>query len=233
MNPDHHRPRFGGFSRRPDIQEQTVLALLLSATLHADRAGRRGVPHALPGHDRRRWPPAQVSNRRRGEGNALERYDLGSLVGDGTSYLTTGHRHRCVGREHRHGGGRLMRRRRTSSNYRERNEPATRPRATCHLREFLSGGPCRPSRFERAWRGSRLTPGPGGTSCRRLGNIPSYGQAKKSGTSRGSAGSPCGFVTVRRRFVDKSMTVISNPSVVVPDAVIAFIANPNWPLALH
>jgi hypothetical protein len=211
VNPDHHRPRFGGFSRRPDIQEQTVLALLLSATLHADRAGRRGVPHALPGHDRRRWPPAQVSNRRRGEGNALERYDLGSLVGDGTSYLTTGHRHRCVGREHRHGGGRLMRRRRTSSNYRERNEPATRPRATCHLREFLSGG----------------------TSCRRLGNIPSYGQAKKSGTSRGSAGSPCGFVTVRRRFVDKSMTVISNPSVVVPDAGVAFIANPNWPLALH
>ena len=83
VKPDHDRPaRVGRRRRAPDVEVQAVFAHRLRArVLGVDRAGRAaglqalrgqraGRPHAAPGLDRLRRPPAQRPQRRRRVGNA-------------------------------------------------------------------------------------------------------------------------------------------------------------------
>ena len=79
VNPEQHRPRLCRLARRPDVEEQAVLVLgdVLAAVLDADDAGLRRIADPVPADDRGRRAPAQVADRRRGEGDSLERDDIG------------------------------------------------------------------------------------------------------------------------------------------------------------
>ena len=112
VNPHHHR-HFGVAcaSRRPDVQIQAVFALrdrplgveaLRRGRLHAGLGKRRGVAFPLPRRGGRGRLPAQLADRRRREGDALERHH-GVVGGIRPAHIAVGHCHHLAdeGRRHR------------------------------------------------------------------------------------------------------------------------------------
>ncbi len=83
VNPDHDRQLLRGIRRTPDVQIEAILAgrraqrrsILRERLLHAVMGVGFRLAHARPGGSRLRRRPAQLADRRRGIGNALEVID--------------------------------------------------------------------------------------------------------------------------------------------------------------
>ena len=120
VNPDHHRAavtRRGG--RRPDVEGQAVFTRRLEGAavrsghrigLRADRTELGSIARDRPTRDRLRWTPAQLADRRRGEGNAAKDADtVGLAAGERSVGNGDGGRHGrgwsgCLSRRRSRGG---------------------------------------------------------------------------------------------------------------------------------
>src|SRR5581483_3979712 len=112
VNPDKHRPFFGGRLRRcPNVQVETVFADLVVRhelvgpwlqfvvdRLDAARTELRALTDTFPGNDRLGFTPPQVANRRRGKRDAFKRGNgrvASGYAGDSASRDLNGLKDRC------------------------------------------------------------------------------------------------------------------------------------------